>query len=126
MSSRRDVKKWMNFCQHMREAIIDEQKAVPDYEKLRHEARELIELMSKSKIQDMSFLHTVHSEVGSIISDEERHAEILMPLFERVCPRMAVSRKGIRRKRESDIEITDEDSMIQADYNRRHRHTFTD
>lgn len=98
MSSREDVKKWMTFCNHIREAIIDEQKTVPDYEKLRHEARELIEVMGNSKIQNMSFLHELHSEIGSIISDEERHAEILMPLFDRVCPRMAFHRDGIRKR----------------------------
>lgn len=83
----------MTFCKHMREAIIDEKKAVPDYEKLRKEAREL--LTSDFPVPNMSFLNTLHDEVGSIIGDEERHAEILIPLFDRVCPRMAIHRKGV-------------------------------
>lgn len=85
MSSKADVRKYMKFCKHMREAIIDEQKAVPDYEKLLREYKAL----------PMEKGHWFKDSVEGIISDEKRHKKELIPYFNNICPRMAFHRKGI-------------------------------
>lgn len=87
MSSRSDGKKWMKLCKHMREAIIDEQKAVPDYMKLIRE----FDVVGRG-----GTTHDVGSVVEDIIEDEKRHKNELLKLFNHYCPRMAVHRKGIR------------------------------
>lgn len=89
MSSRDDVKDIMTFCKHMREAIIDEQKAVPDYEKLIEQAERLNMLSGAELIK-------IRRVVNSIIADEKNHKRELMPIFDRVCPRMAIHRKGVK------------------------------
>lgn len=87
MSTRRDANKWMQFCKHFRATLIDEQNAVPDYEKLWREAFTLpMPTNISSALRDVIFDN---------ISDEKKHRANLMPLFDRICPRMAVSRKGL-------------------------------
>lgn len=88
MSSRSDVKDIMAFCKHMREAIIDEQKAVPDYEKLIKQAERLNMLSGAELIK-------IRRIVNGIISDEKHHKRELLPIFDKVCPRMAIHRKGV-------------------------------
>lgn len=92
MSSREGAKNWMTFCKHLREAIIDEQKAVPDYKKLLSEAR-----ITLPKIErwEQYLLTPFESSVEGIISDEQRHKEELVDFFDKICPRMAVHREGI-------------------------------
>lgn len=89
MSSREDAKNWMTFCKHLREVIIDEQKAVPDYQKLWKEAFTLpMQTNYSEALKDVIFDN---------IADEKKHRANLLPLFDRICPRMAVSRKGIKK-----------------------------
>lgn len=88
LSSRKDAKKWMKFCKHLREAVIDEQKAVPDYEKLIKEAQKTLTTVE-------TFLPFERS-VQRIIADEARHKQELLTYFNSVCPRMAFHREGIK------------------------------
>lgn len=90
MSSREDVKKWMTFCNHMREVIIDEQKAVPDYQKLWKEAFTLP--------MNVNFSEALKEVIFDNIADEKKHKTNLLPLFNKICPRMAFHRKGIKGK----------------------------
>lgn len=92
MSSREDAKKWMTLCQHMREAIIDEQKAVPDYKKLLNEAKKTLPTLER---WEKYLLTPFESTVEGIISDEQRHKKELVDFFDKICPRMAVHRQGI-------------------------------
>lgn len=88
MSSKADVRKIMTFCKHMRSAVIDEQKAVPDYELLIKQAEKLNMLSGAELIK-------IKRIVNGIIGDEKRHKRELVPLFDRICPRMAFHRDGI-------------------------------
>lgn len=88
MSSRKDAKNWMTFCKHMREAIIDEQKAVPDYAKLIREGKQVI--------TDKYTLGMLTHTVNKIKEQEEQHRNSLLILFDQTCPRMAVHRKGVK------------------------------
>lgn len=88
MSSRADAKKWMTLCKHMRESIIDEKKASPDYRKLIREAQTLGAMTPAMK----ELFKTI---VGGIADDEEKHRRQLTALFDDICPRMAFHRKGV-------------------------------
>lgn len=87
MSSREDAKNWMTFCKHFRATLIDEKNAVPDYEKLWKEAFKLP--------MDVNVSNALRDVIFDNIADEKKHRANLTPLFNKICPRMAVSRKGL-------------------------------
>ena len=82
----RKARDWNIFCHHMREAIVDERKAVPDYKKL---IREADKILSGSDARDFRLF------VKGIISDEDKHKKTLVPFFDKICPRTAFHRKGV-------------------------------
>lgn len=73
MSSKAMGRKYRVFCNHMREAIIDERKASPDYAKLIRQGSQF------------AFAKELEDVVHPILMDERGHKKKLTKLYHKVC-----------------------------------------
>lgn len=67
------------FCKRLKEAIADERKAPPMYEKLLAETPSTITRVRGRQAFDP------HTDISSIIHDERRHAKTLEELDKKLC-----------------------------------------
>lgn len=81
MSSKADARKFQIFCNHLREAITDEKKAVPDYKILIKQAKQLNLPYDMKNAWEPQILY----EINEIIKDEQRHKKTIEVFFNKFC-----------------------------------------